>query len=83
MINNIHKIVEAHVLSSVSIEDKDNAQELLDLCLTFSSVGKNVYIECLSIMIKNLNLNVYTLSNKLKKERIDVDFIESLAPFPF
>ena len=83
MINKIHPIVSAYVLSSVKIEDKDHAQQLLDLCLTFSIVSINVYRECLSIMMDKLNLDRYDLCKVLSDANIDSNFVLELSDFSF
>ena len=81
MIDKIHPIVKAHVLSSVKIEDKDTALELLSLCQTFSVVSINVYRECLSIMIDKLKLDKYKLCKVLSDKNVDSKFILELSTF--
>jgi len=79
MINRIHYVISAHVLSSVSPDDVSTAQELLDLCYTFSSVSMNVYKECLSIMIDKLKLDKYNLYKALTTAKVDNNFITQIT----
>ena len=83
MINKIHSIVSAYVLFSIPIEDKDKAQELLSLCETFGTVSMNVYIECLTILISKLDLDMCKLCTLLEKQGIDSKIIDELYPLPF
>ena len=83
MIDKIHPIVKAHVLSSVSIEDKDTALELLSLCQTFSVVSINVYRECISIMMDKLKLDRYELCKVLSDKGVSSKFVLELSDFPF
>jgi hypothetical protein len=83
MVSKIHPIVKAHVLSSVKIEDKDTALELVDLCQTFGTVSIDVYRECVSLMMNKLELDRFKLCDVLSDKGVNPKFVLELCDFPF